>query len=163
MSEQSKRIKVKDRRMFTPDGDLREEYKDLKDAAAPKATAEPTSQPAESAPSREASAPGPAPGSGPAQRPSGPVAAAADEPEETASGAAFYDLVAMLAQSASVYLNQAAQNLEQRGELLEMSRMHIDLLSVLDKKTRGNLDSQEKAMLDDAIYRLRMAFVELGG
>ena len=91
------------------------------------------------------------------------MAAADDEPEETASGAAFYDLVAMLAQSASVYLNQAAQKLEQRGELLEMARMHIDLLAVLDKKTRGNLDPQEKAMLDDAIYRLRMAFVELGG
>ena len=83
--------------------------------------------------------------------------------EPTESGAAFYDLVAMLAQTASVYLNQAAQQLEQRGELLEMSRMHIDLLTVLERKTRGNLSADEKAMLEDAIYRLRMAFVEIGG
>jgi len=41
--------------------------------------------------------------------------------------------------------------------------MHIDLLTVLEKKTRGNLGREEKAMLEDAIYRLRMAFVEIGG
>ncbi|MEM1180568.1 MAG: DUF1844 domain-containing protein [Acidobacteriota bacterium] len=176
MSDQPKKIKVTDRRMFTPDGNLRDEFKDLKDAAAPSAVAEPRDEPAAAEPPQAPQAPparpqsaappqGAAPQSAaPPQQPapSGPMAAdPADEPTE--SGAAFYDLVAMLAQSASVYLSQASQQLERRGELLEMSRMHIDLLSVLERKTRGNLSADEKAMLEDAIYRLRMALVELGG
>lgn len=164
--------------MFTPEGELREEFQDLRDAEAPKATAEPRTEetaqvdsqptPMDRAPAGEASM-----GQGPmGQAPvnQGPINPAAgqspaeeivDEPTE--SGAAFYDLVAMLAQAASVYLRQASQQLEQRGELLEMTRMHIDLLIVLQRKTRGNLNAEESAMLEDAIYRLRMAFVEVGG
>ncbi|MEO1086992.1 MAG: DUF1844 domain-containing protein [Acidobacteriota bacterium] len=159
MSDQPKKIKVTDRRMFTPDGTLRDEFKNLKDAEAPSAVA---TQGAE-APAPEATRPAQAQAPAAAAPPSGPVAAPEPADEPTESGAAFQDLVAMLAQSASVYLSQASQQLEQRGELLEMARMHIDLLTVLERKTRGNLAADEKAMLEDAVYRLRMAFVELGG
>jgi Domain of unknown function (DUF1844) len=37
----------------------------------------------------------------------------------------------------------------------------IDLLEVLQEKTRGNLTPQEVRLLDDVIYELRMTFVEL--
>jgi hypothetical protein len=37
----------------------------------------------------------------------------------------------------------------------------IDLLQVLQEKTKGNLTSNESRLLDDVLYELRMTFVEL--
>ena len=43
---------------------------------------------------------------------------------------------------------------------LEMARLHIDLLEVLRQKTAGNLDAQERAFLEDLLYRLRVRYVQ---
>ena len=163
---QEKQIKVTDRRIFTPDGDLREEFKDLDGAAPPSTSPDPRPDPPPGPSAESASGPAPGRSDSPLAMPGGaaPAAPEADEADEPmASGAVFEDLVALLGQTASVYLRQAAQQLENRGEHLEMARMHIDLLIILEKKTRGRLAAREKAMLDDAIYQLRMAFVEVGG
>jgi hypothetical protein len=37
----------------------------------------------------------------------------------------------------------------------------IDLLQVLDDKTKGNLTPDEKRMLDQVLYEVRMAFVQV--
>jgi len=37
----------------------------------------------------------------------------------------------------------------------------IDLLEVLQEKTRGNLTSQESKLLEDVLYELRMTFLEV--
>ena len=37
----------------------------------------------------------------------------------------------------------------------------IDLLEVLQEKTRGNLTRQESKLLDDVLYELRMTFLEV--
>ena len=37
----------------------------------------------------------------------------------------------------------------------------IDLLEVLQEKTRGNLTSQESKLLDEVLYELRMTFLEV--
>jgi hypothetical protein len=37
----------------------------------------------------------------------------------------------------------------------------IDLLDVLQEKTKGNLTTNESRLLDDVLYELRMTFVEL--
>ena len=143
---QDKSLKVTDRRMFTPEGDLREEYKTLLEAekeAASKAEAEPDEPP---------------PAAAPPPRPED------DEPEpELESGARFHDLVGLLAQGASVYIQQAGQRVEERRELLDMARLHIDLLELLKHRTRGNRKPDETAVLDDALSQLRMAFVRYGG
>lgn len=44
---------------------------------------------------------------------------------------------------------------------LPAARGIIDLLAVLEHKTRGNLDSAEAALLERILYDLRMRFVEL--
>ena len=36
----------------------------------------------------------------------------------------------------------------------------IDLLAMLQEKTRGNLDPAEAKLLDDLLYDLRMRFVQ---
>lgn len=39
------------------------------------------------------------------------------------------------------------------------AKFYIDLLEVLEKKTKGNLDTQEHNMMTTLLYELRMAFV----
>lgn len=43
---------------------------------------------------------------------------------------------------------------------LALARQTIDLLEVLQLKTRGNLDRDEDALLESLLYELRMRFVE---
>jgi len=44
---------------------------------------------------------------------------------------------------------------------MELAKHHIDTLVVLDEKTKGNLNEEEKAALDRALYETRMAYVDL--
>ena len=39
----------------------------------------------------------------------------------------------------------------------------IEILALLDQKTRGNLSAEERAMLEQVLYELRMRFVEASG
>jgi len=43
---------------------------------------------------------------------------------------------------------------------LAMARQHIDLLGLLQEKTVGNLSKDEESFLQNALYDLRMKFVE---
>jgi hypothetical protein len=49
----------------------------------------------------------------------------------------------------------------QRLAHLDLARHHIDMLGVLQEKTEGNLDDEEKKLLDSALYELRMNYVQL--
>ena len=42
---------------------------------------------------------------------------------------------------------------------LELAKHHIDMLSILDEKTKGNLSTEEGNMLTEALHQLRMGFV----
>jgi len=41
------------------------------------------------------------------------------------------------------------------------AKFHIELLGMLEEKTRGNLDETEKTLINRTLYQLRMAFVQL--
>ncbi len=41
------------------------------------------------------------------------------------------------------------------------ARQTIDMLAVLDSKTRGNLSSPEQDLVDSALFEIRMAFLEI--
>ncbi|GIW99524.1 MAG: hypothetical protein KatS3mg111_2857 [Pirellulaceae bacterium] len=43
----------------------------------------------------------------------------------------------------------------------EMARHYIDLLDMLEQKTRGNLTGDESKLLSDTLYQLRMTYVAL--
>ena len=43
---------------------------------------------------------------------------------------------------------------------LEVAKHHIDLLSLLGEKTKGNLTDDEKRLLETVLYELLMAYVE---
>jgi hypothetical protein len=55
---------------------------------------------------------------------------------------------------------------EEEGQLppppnLPMARQTIDILEILEQKTRGNLDSEESHLLESLLYELRLRYVEL--
>ncbi len=143
-------LKVTDKRMFTPEGELREEFRHLEETVggAPDAEAPAAEVPAAEVPATSGTAvAGTSPGGGTA--PGGAF------PEPT-----FYDLLAVLAEPASLYLGDAALPDGRRIEDLGLARLHIDLLALLQRKTAGQLDGREAAALDDLLYRLRMRYVE---
>lgn len=39
----------------------------------------------------------------------------------------------------------------------------IEILALLDQKTRGNLTAEERTMLEQVLYELRMRFVQASG
>jgi hypothetical protein len=45
----------------------------------------------------------------------------------------------------------------------ETAKLFIDMLDVLDQKTKGNLTPEEKKLLDTTLYSLRMAYLEMMG
>jgi hypothetical protein len=46
---------------------------------------------------------------------------------------------------------------------LEGAAQMIEILSLLDQKTRGNLTAEERQVLEQVLYELRMRFVEAKG
>lgn len=164
-------IKVTDKRMFTSEGELREEYRHLGGAepAEPETEAAAAPQPPPAGPAPGAPEPSrrpeqrqapPAPGPGAPP----PPEARPEMPDLSGPGSpGFFDLVAMLAESAAVYLGDAALPDGESAENLEMARMHIDLLNVLRHKTAGNLSAQESTALEDVLYQLRMRYVQKRG
>ena len=50
----------------------------------------------------------------------------------------------------------------QRVQHLDLARHHIDMLTVIDEKTRGNLNDDEKKLLSTTLYELRNNYIALG-
>jgi len=46
---------------------------------------------------------------------------------------------------------------------LEMAKHFVDMLQVLEDKTKGNLTPEEQALLDQVLYESRMTFVQVAG
>lgn len=77
----------------------------------------------------------------------------------------FASLVLSLSTSALLHLGMApgGEGDESAGESevnLPMARQVIDILEMLETKTRGNLDKDEAAMLEQVLHDLHMRFVE---
>ncbi len=74
----------------------------------------------------------------------------------------FVTFVVSMSHSALLHLGDAPDPATgRRDENLPLARQTIDLLAVLQEKTRGNLTGDEERVLTQAIYDLRMRFVEV--
>ena len=74
----------------------------------------------------------------------------------------FTLLVISLASQARICLGDIDDPATKKKQLdLEVAKHHIDLLEMLDLKTKGNLDDQEKKLLDSVLYELRVRYVQL--
>jgi hypothetical protein len=73
----------------------------------------------------------------------------------------FDRLVQSLYMTAAVQMGAGtAPNEQPRIDILG-ARQSIDMLSVLDDKTKGNLTEEEKRLLQNALFDLRMSFLEI--
>jgi hypothetical protein len=162
---------VTDRRLFTSEGEIRQEVsqEEVSSAAASVPQPAPAAQPDPAPPRPEADAP--------------PAPTAAEQKEQAdAYRKSAKDLDARVELSghstkelemtferfmASLYMSAMLQlglMHEQGGQPrvdLIGARQTIDTLSLLSEKTKGNLTSAEENFLQNCLYELRMAYVEV--
>jgi hypothetical protein len=161
---------VTDRRLFTPEGEIREEVsQEQVSSATPTPPTAPVAQPAIAPPQEESDAP--------------PAPTAAEQKEQAdAYRRSAKDLDARVELSghsskelemtferfmASLYMSAMLQlglMHEQGGQPrvdLIGARQTIDTLSLLSEKTKGNLTNTEENFLQNCLYELRMAYVEV--
>ena len=76
----------------------------------------------------------------------------------------FIEFVVMHAQNAALFLGQIPNPKTGEPEInLDLARMFIDQLEMIQEKTRGNLTNEETTVLRNALSNLQMAFVEASG
>ena len=161
---------VTDRRLFTPEGDIRQEVSQEEVSSAP-----PTTQPPP--PVQQATAPAP-------QDTEAPPPPTAAEQKETADAyhksakaldarvelsghstkeleMTFERFMASLYMSAMLQLGLMHEQGGQPRVDLIGARQTIDTLSLLSEKTKGNLTAAEENFLQNCLYELRMAYVEV--
>jgi Domain of unknown function (DUF1844) len=74
----------------------------------------------------------------------------------------FVEFVMMHAQNAALFLGQIPNPKTGQGEVnLELAKMFIDQLDMIQEKTRGNLTNEEATVLRNALSNLQMAYVEV--
>ncbi len=73
----------------------------------------------------------------------------------------FANLIMMLSQSAMQQLGKLVNPMTGKTEVsLEGARMTIDMLEMIEAKTKGNLDAEEEKMLKDLLSNLHLNYVE---
>ncbi len=131
--KESQGFKVTDRRPFREDGEAREEVK--KEEQPKESSAGPTGFSGDSRPSSEAP-----PGTG----------ARIDFPSYILS---YYTQgLVLIGEVPNPYTNK-------KEEDLEGARHTVDILTMLEEKTKGNLSREEAQLLQGVLYELRMKFM----
>ena len=173
---------VTDRRLFTEDGELRKDMREeVEVPKAPASEAKPPAAVKQTAAQAVAPFP-PEPADGAAEAmPEAPSAA-----EQKAQADAYREMsreldsrVELSGRSAkefemtferflaSLYMTAMLQLglMHQQGEQPRVdiigARQTIDTLALLAEKTKGNLDAKEQAFLENSLYEVRMAYVEV--
>jgi Domain of unknown function (DUF1844) len=74
----------------------------------------------------------------------------------------FTTFVVSLSHSALLHLGDAPHPTEEKSDVdLPMARQTIDLLALIQEKTHGNLTGAEEQVLTQALYDLRVRYVEV--
>jgi uncharacterized protein DUF1844 len=172
--KQDSSFKVTDRRLFTSDGELRSEVPEEVETPKPEPTTAAT----------EIAAKPPATADGEATEREMPVPPT--EAEQDAQAAAyrqsskdldsevelsghsakefeitFERFMAQLYMTAMLQLGLMRQQGEQPRVDIIGARLTIDTLSLISEKTKGNLTAAEENFLQNSLYELRMAYVEV--
>jgi len=161
---------VTDRRLFTPEGEARTEVtQEEVPSSIPHPAAAPQAQHASPPPAPSADMP-PAPTAAEQQQQADAYRKSAKDLDTRVelSGHSAKELEMTFERfMASLYMNAMLQlglMHEQGGQPridLIGARQTIDTLSLLTEKTKGNLSSAEEAFLQNCLYELRMAYVEV--
>ncbi|WP_447971182.1 DUF1844 domain-containing protein [Nitrospira sp. M1] len=113
---------------------------------------------------RTESEPSPDSTAGPASDPAPPPPSAAkiSEPQESGPPITFSSFVFSLGTSALMLMGESLDPQQPSVPVnLPQAKEVVDILSMLDEKTKGNLSSEEASVLGDMLYTLRMKYVGL--
>ena len=76
--------------------------------------------------------------------------------------ASFETLVSTMASQALLFMGAIADPRSgQRIQSLDLARHHIDLLTVIEDKTKGNLTEAEQQLISGSLFELRQRYVQL--
>jgi hypothetical protein len=100
--------------------------------------------------------PGAQPARGRAGSPAGGARGERQLPE-----ASFPTLVNSLVTQILLYLGDLSPRGVEPQVNLDMAKFNIDLLGVLEEKSKGNLTPEEQKLLDNALYETRMRYVSV--
>ncbi len=75
--------------------------------------------------------------------------------------ASFPTLVNSLVTQILLYLGDLTPRGVEPQVNLDMAKFNVDLLGVLEEKTKGNLSPEEQKLLDNALYEVRMRYVSV--
>lgn len=144
--KEGKGFVVRDRRLFDESGDPKEEQ--APSGAASASSEEPVAAAEESPPRQEV--------------PREESATAGSPEEETAyPEVSFASFVVSLSTSVLYHFGDIPDPVTNRTERnLPAAKQTIDILGMLQRKTEGNLEEGEKALLDSALFELRMRYVK---
>jgi hypothetical protein len=147
--EQTKGFKVDDRRRFSAEGELKPEHRG----------------PEQQTESKTSTAAGVAGGTGVGEALSRgqetQATKAASQHREAVPEITFATFVVGLSTEALVHLGELPDpHSEQSAADLPAAQQLIDIIAMLEDKTRGNLDRDEQAMLESILFDLRMKYVE---
>lgn len=153
-----KELKVTDKRIFTADGDIREEFQNEIQPAAPRVEEPPKAPgpapepPAEERRQQESAAPRP-PGEERRQR---SIADKATNP-----GTPFTNFIEPLIAQGYMSLGMLRNPYQPQSKIdTAAARQMIEILTLLREKTQGNLDGDEEEFLETHLGELKLAFVQ---
>jgi hypothetical protein len=130
MSEENSGFKVADRRLFTEEGDLRDE-----------ATRDPSSKKSDDSALN--------------------LGGSHETPPESDIPMTFQTLVFSLSTTAKLQLGILSHPESGKQEKnLPAAKQTIDILEVLQQKTKGNLTSEESQLLEASLYDLKMTYLK---
>ncbi len=135
-----------------------EEKRKLAEQEAKKAQAQ---QPAGAGPGAAAASTlppgaGPSPETAPSQRARAGGRARGEMPQPS-----FSSLVQSLTTQVLFYLGDLTTRGTEPTVNLDMAKYNIDILAVLEEKTKNNLTDEERRLLDAALYETRMRYVNV--
>ncbi len=175
MREKEPQFTVTDRRKFTADGELRDGESKATESAPPPKIAQPIVH------ETSAPEPEPLPLDDEETIPEPTAAEAAQQRQEYHTSAGRLDemfrkanpgqpvlpvmnfdrLVQSLYMTAAMQMGAGTGPNEQPRIDIMGARQSIDMLNVLEEKTKGNVNGEEKRLLQSALFDLRMSFLEI--
>ena len=86
-----------------------------------------------------------------------------DAAEHDASAITFVGFVLSLAHTAAVHFGDVPDPVSGQTAQpnLPAAQQMIEILALLEEKTRGNLSAEERQLLEQIVYELRLRFVEI--
>ena len=142
MSEEQTTFKVTDRRLFNPDGTMREDSEREEPAPPAPEPAPPTAAAPVDAPLQER--------------------VVEEEPDDINNPASFVNFVMSLASNAAAALGMMEHPATGQVKVdLQLAQYWIETLTMLRRKTTGNLTGQEIEVFDGLLSDLRMQYVSL--